>query len=131
MIAAQELLLQCRATVCPRGRRMMSRRGVPGIALADQPGMAGDLGAATIDDDLGGMLVGADRLPDQALGHRVSVGVDRDIAVQINDTLEDLAYRRQDAGQRSKMRLLQDIGRLGRQGPELAAPIPGTRRSRQ
>ena len=47
MIAAQQLLLECRATVCPRRRRMMPRQGVPGIALAEQPGMAGDLGAAT------------------------------------------------------------------------------------
>src|SRR5262249_45674445 len=106
MIAAQELLLQCRATVCPRRRRMMSRQGVASIALADQPRMPGDLGATTIDDDLGGMLVDAGRLPDYALGQRVSVGVDRDIAVQINDTLEDLTYRRQHAGQRSKMRPL-------------------------
>src|SRR5215510_13332680 len=69
MIAAQELRLERGTAACPGWRGMMSRDRVAAIALANEPGMVGDLGAAMIDDDLGGMLVHAQRLPDQPLGH--------------------------------------------------------------
>jgi hypothetical protein len=54
-------------------RRVMPRGCVARIALADDPGMAADLAAAMIDDDLAGMLVHADRVTDQALRNRVTV----------------------------------------------------------
>src|SRR5262245_56123450 len=107
MIPAQQLLLERRAAVCPRWRGMMTRERGARIALTDEPPMAGDLAAATVDDDLGGMLVHTHRLSDQSLWHRVAVRVDRDVAVQIDNALENLVDRRQHARQGLKMRLLR------------------------
>jgi hypothetical protein len=62
--------------------------------------MAGNLGTPTVDDDLGGMLVHTHRLPDQPLWRRVAIGVDRDVAVEIDDALENLIHRWQHTRQR-------------------------------
>src|SRR5215467_787229 len=57
MLPTQQLLLERGAAVGPRWRGMMTRQRGARIALANEPPMAGNLTAATIDDDLGGMLV--------------------------------------------------------------------------
>ena len=84
------------------------------IALADQARVGGHRDAAVVDVDLGGILVDAHRLADQALGDRVAIGVDRDVAVQVDHALEHLVDRRQHRGQRLQVRLLDHVGRLGR-----------------
>ena len=65
------------------------------------------------DLDLGGILVDADRLTNPALGYRVTVGVDRDVAVEIDDALEHFVDRWQRAGQALQVRLLDHVRRLG------------------
>ena len=95
------------------GGGMVLRQGVAGIALADQPRMDGDLAAAPADADVSRMLVDGDRLPDEALGHGVTVGVDRDVAGEIDDALEHIVDRRQRARQRPQVRLLDQISCVG------------------
>src|SRR5690242_5749745 len=88
MIPAQQLLLKRGAAVCSRWRGMMTRQRGARIALADEPPMAADLAASMIDDDLAGMLVDAHRPSHVPFMRRVAVGVDRDVAIKINDALE-------------------------------------------
>src|SRR5262245_16851227 len=125
MIAAQQLLLKCRAAVCSRWCGMMPRKCGARVTLADEPRMAADLAAAVIDDDLGGMLVDTHRPSDQALRHRVAVRVNRDVAIEIDDALKDLIDRRQHARQRLKVRLLHYVGRLGRHAEDALRLLVG------
>src|SRR5215831_16096834 len=133
MAAAQELLLERRAALCPRGRWMMPRECGAPVTLADDPRMTADLATALIDDDLGRMLVDTYRPPDEAIRHRVAVGVDRDVAIEIDHALEDVVHRRQHAGQGLKIRLLHHVGRLGRHAEDALyfgvgdLPAPGER----
>ena len=113
VMATQQLLLEGGRAARPCGSGMVLRQGVAGIALADEPGMRGDLAAAPTDHDVGRILVDGDRLPDEALGHGVAVGIDRHIAVQIDDALQRLVDRRQCAGQRLQVRLLDQISCVG------------------
>src|SRR5262249_53447157 len=114
MVPAPQLLLERGPAGCSRWRGMMTRQRGACIALADEPPMAADLATSMIDDDLGGVLVHTHRLPDQPLRYRVAVGVDRNVAVEIDDALEDLVNWWQDARQGLKVWLLQHISRLGR-----------------
>src|SRR5262249_52447548 len=51
---------------------------------------------------------------DVLLRGRVTIGVDTDVAVEINHALQHLIDRWQDSGQRRKIRFLDEIGRLRR-----------------
>src|ERR1700693_3892989 len=68
VMAAQQGLFACRATVLPNWDGMMTGQRALGIALADQPAMHGDRVVLAADVDLGGQLVDGDRLADEALG---------------------------------------------------------------
>jgi hypothetical protein len=83
------------------------------IALVDEPRMPGDLRAAPTNPDFGRILVDGERLPDVGLGYRISIRVQRDVTVKVNDALECLVHRRQNVGQRL-VRLLDQIGRFRR-----------------
>ena len=72
-----------------------------------------------------GSLVDGDRLADEALGDGVAVGVDRDIAVQIDDAFEQFVNRRQGIGQRHKVRPLDDVGRFRRHAERLLGFVIG------
>ena len=97
----------------------MTGQDGPGIALTDQPAVDGDRGVLAANMDLGRQLVDGNRLADVALGDGIAIGVDRDIAVQIDDALQQLVDRRQRVGQRHEVRLLDDVGGVGRhaEGP--------------
>src|SRR5262245_11867268 len=112
MITGYEPFFESGAPAHPCGSGMMLRQIVAGVASADEPRMPGDLDAAAIDQDLGQVLVDGDRLPDVLLRGRVTIGVDTDVAVEINHALQHLIDRWQDRGQRLKIRLLDEIGRL-------------------
>ena len=68
---------------------------------------------------LGRRLGDGDRFADVTLGDRIAIGVDRDIAVQIDDAFEQLVDRRQYVGQRNEVRLLDDVGGVGRHAQRL------------
>src|SRR5215470_14063381 len=123
MTSAQELVLECRATLCPRRRRMMSSECGTRVTLAHDPRMAADLAAAKIDNNLGGILVDTHRPSNEALRHRVAIGVNRDVAIEIHDALEDFIDGRQHARQRLKIRLHLLVGNLPTPGERLAVQI--------
>jgi hypothetical protein len=77
---------------------MMFGHGMAGVALVDEPWVPGDLCAAPVDPDFCRVLVDRDRLPDEALRHRVPVGLDRDVTVEVDNALECLIDWRQHAG---------------------------------
>jgi hypothetical protein len=108
VMAAQQGLFACRATVLSNRDGMMAGQGVPGIARADQPPVHGDRDILAADTDLGGRLVDGDRLADEALGDGVAIGIDRNVAVQIDDAFKQFVNRRQSIGQRPQVRLLDD-----------------------
>src|SRR5262249_62337664 len=118
---ARQLLPGGAPGVCPGGRGMMPGQRGAGIRLPDEPPMAADLATSMIDDDLGGVLVHTHRLPDQPLRYRVAVGVDRNVAVEIGDALEDLVNWWQDARQGVKVWLFPNINRP--RGPNAGAVL--------
>ena len=68
VMAAQQGLFACRATVLPNRDDMMTGQRTLGIALVDQPLVNGDRDVLAADVDLGGKLVDGDRLADEVLG---------------------------------------------------------------
>jgi hypothetical protein len=99
-MAPQQRLFACCAAVLPNRNGVMPGQGALRIALADQPPMNGDRGILATNMDFGGKLVDGDRLADEPFGDGIAVGIDRDIAVQIDDTFQQLVDRRQRVGQR-------------------------------
>src|SRR4051812_45380801 len=124
MAGQQGFLGRCAAAL-PDRNGMMTGQGAPGIALADQPAVNGDREILAADMDLGRRLVDGDRLADVALGNRVAIGVDRDIAVQIDDAFQQLVDRRQRIGQRHKVWLLNEEGGVRRHAEGLLWLVVG------
>ena len=112
-MAAQQCLLGGRAAALAHRDGVVAGQDLAGIALVDDPAMGGDRGGLVANLDLGRRLGDGDRFADVTLGNGIAIGVDRDIAVQIDDAFEQLIDRRQYVGQRNEVRLLDDVGGLG------------------
>jgi hypothetical protein len=92
-MAGQQRVLGRRAAALSDRDGMMTRQGALGIALADQSPVNGDCQVLAADMDLGRQFVDRDRLADVTFGDGITIGVDRDIAVQIDDAFEQLVDR--------------------------------------
>jgi len=91
----------------------MPGQGVLLIAAGEKARVAGEQVLALTDPHLLGVLVDGDVLAEVALGHRVAVRIQRDVADDIDDPLVALVDRRRTRGQRLEVRLLDQIGGLG------------------
>src|ERR1700727_672319 len=119
VVAGQQRFLCRRAAALPDRNGVMTGQCVPGIALADQPPVNGDGQVLATDMDLGRQFVDADRLADETFWDGITIGVDRNIAVRVNNAFQQLVDRRQRLGQRHKVWPLDDIGCFRRHAESL------------
>ena len=93
---------------------MMPRIGDADLAFADHTPMRRHHRVAMMDLHPVGKLVERHRLPDQPFRHRIAIGIERDIAIEIDHPLKRVIHRRQHHRQGLQRGFLQHVGRFRR-----------------